>query len=427
MLYFDTILLEKHEAQKRFIDVRAQTEKLTLYISPEDAQIQSMPDVSPTKWHLGHTTWFWETFLLKPYYSKYKPYDENFHYILNSYYNGEGKQFPKEQRGFLSRPLLEDFLNYRMQVSDNVLRLLDTKENNKDWENIIKILDLGCHHEEQHQELILTDIKHIFYSNPLKPALIKDRLRGKAEAQIQKWLKFNEGIYEIGHDGTGFAFDCEGPKHRVFIEEFEIASRPINNGEYIKFISEGGYKTPHYWLSDGWGLVQNEGWEAPLYWNKVDEKLTHFTLSGIEPINPHQPVCHISFHEAYAYANWSGARLPSEEEWEIAARSIKKFKPNDITSSKYHPEVGDKGNKNQFLGDVWEWTSSTFSPYPKFEAQMGSVGEYNGKFMCNKYVLRGGSCVTPKEHSRFTYRNFFPPNTQWQFSGVRLARNIKRD
>ncbi len=407
----------------RFIAVRARTEALTRPLSPEDMMVQSMPDVSPTKWHLGHTSWFFETFILINFDSNYKVFDEAYNYLFNSYYNAVGDRQPRPERGLLTRPPLSEVMAYRAQVTEAVLGLIAIGEKHNDWPRIIKLLELGCHHEEQHQELLLTDIKHVLSCSPLKPAYLPAPPEANRKAPIETWVSLEEGVFEIGHAGGGFSFDCEGPRHKVYVQPFELASRPVSNGEYLEFIEDGGYACPDHWLSDGWAHVTEKNLARPAYWEKTGGGWQEFTLHGLRPLNPEQPACHISYYESEAYARWKEARLPTEAELEIAALSIKGTgKPNNAGTGRFHPQVASGKGLLQIEGDVWEWTSSAYSPYPGFKAAQGAVGEYNGKFMCNQMVLRGGSCATAEGHWRPTYRNFFYPPDSWQFTGLRLAR-----
>lgn len=370
--------------------VRAHSEFLAAPLSAEDCVIQSMPDASPVKWHLAHTTWFFETVILsqRP---GYRPFDPRFAYLFNSYYEALGPRHPRPRRGLLTRPALDEVMAYRAHVDAAMTAACGD-------ENFRQAITLGLHHEQQHQELILTDIKHGFFSNPLLPAYCSGKPAAHP-ARPQHWNSHDGGTATIGHDGDGFGFDNERPRHQVLLRPFLIASRPVSNGEYQAFIADGGYRRPEFWLSDGWTRVQEEHWEAPLYWLKDDDgSESVFTLSGPQPLDPHAPVEHVSFYEAAAYAAWAGKRLPTEFEWEAAAASF----PH---------------------GDVWEWTRSSYDPYPGFKAFEGVAAEYNGKFMVGQMVLRGGSAATPQGHVRDSYRNFFPPHARWQFSGIRLAQD----
>ena len=424
--YFDRNLLDPEIAAARFLEVRTRTARLAEPISAEDAQIQTMPDVSPTKWHLAHTTWFFETFILKPFVSDHRPYDERFHYLFNSYYEAEGQRHPRPQRCAITRPNLDEVKAYRAHTERVVLKFLETAADRNDWSEITALVDLGCHHEEQHQELLLTDIKHVLAQNPDWPAYKKDETEPPASSsgRAAGWKEFSGGLMEIGHDGDGFAFDCEGPRHKVYLEDFRLATQLVTNREYLEFIEDGGYERPEFWLTDGWAMVGAEDWSQPLYWRRNGGR-TEFTLHGERPLDPATPVSHLSLFEADAFAAWAGARLPREEELELAALSGDPESPiNDLESGALHPRSAPDGTAiKQLYGDVWEWTQSAYSPYPRFKARPGAVGEYNGKFMCNQYVLKGGSCMTPRGHCRASYRNFFPPHSRWQCVGLRLARD----
>jgi ergothioneine biosynthesis protein EgtB len=426
---------------ERYHDVRATSLELAEPLSPEDCALQSMPDASPVKWHLGHTSWFFETFVLEAHIDGYEPFDPHFRVLFNSYYNAVGAKHPRPERGLISRPGLADVLAYRRHVDDRVAELLDRGAR----PGLAALIELGINHEQQHQELILTDVKHLFSRNPLFPVYRKHWPLTTVAPRARTWIAYPEDTYEIGHRGDGFAFDNEGPAHRALVSAFKIASHPVTHGDYIEFIADGGYRRPELWLSLGWDTVQARGWEAPLYWTQRDGAWHTFTLHGLAEIDPNTPVCHLSYFEADAFARWAGERLPSEFEWEIAARAAlagKQASPrtahgdrranvaldgNFLEGRSYHPlaltEATAPGTPAQMFGDVWEWTRSSYAPYPGFRATDGAIGEYNGKFMCNQYVLRGGSCATPASHIRPTYRNFFPPEARWQFSGLRLARD----
>ncbi|MFL5262770.1 MAG: ergothioneine biosynthesis protein EgtB [Anaeromyxobacteraceae bacterium] len=402
---------------ERFCAVRARTAALAAPLSPEDMVVQSMPDASPAKWHLAHTTWFFEAFLLAPREPGFAPFHPRYTFLFNSYYEAVGPRHPRPRRGLLTRPSAAEVMAYRAAVEERVLALV-ARGLDRD---AAAILELGLHHEQQHQELLLTDVKHLLFQNPLRPAYAPRLAAGSPSAPPLAWTEYPGGVQEIGHAGPGFAFDNEGPRHRVFVEPFAIASRAVTAGEWRAFVEDGGYRTPALWLSDGWAKVQAEGWEAPLYWERDGGAWTLFTLHGVRPLEPAEPVAHVSLYEADAYARWSGARLPTEEEWELAAGgAVEEGALAD--GGRYHPAVAGRGRPAQLLGDVWEWTRSAYAPYPRFRAAEGALGEYNGKFMSGQVVLRGGSCATPAGHVRPTYRNFFPPEARWQFSGVRLAR-----
>jgi ergothioneine biosynthesis protein EgtB len=402
--------------------VRRASQSLSASLSESDATVQSMPDASPSKWHLAHTSWFFETMVLRPHCIGYRVFDENFDFLFNSYYESVGARQPRPLRGMLTRPSLETVHAYRAHVDAAMERFLVTQP----AERVTSLIELGCHHEQQHQELLLTDILHLFAQSPLRPAykapepLVVDT--GGLTAPLYK--SFDAGLIEIGHAGAQFAFDCEGPRHRVFIEPFRLADRLVSNREWLDFIADGGYQTPLLWLSAGWAKVCEERWQMPLYWEKKGSGYWTMTLRGAQPVDPAAPVTHVSYFEADAFAAWAGKRLATEAEWEHAALSMP-VEGNFVESGRLRPkpaQVGGVGVRQMF-GDVWEWTRSAFLPYPRFRAAAGAVGEYNGKFMSGQFVLRGGSCVTPVSHMRASYRNFFPPEARWQFSGVRLAED----
>jgi len=407
---------------ERFRAVREATAALAAPLSPEDCTIQSMTDASPVKWHLAHTTWFFETFVLGPNDSGYTPFDPAYRILFNSYYIGVGDRHPRPERGMISRPGMQEVLAYRRHVDDAMHALLARDSLPREVGDLI---ELGLHHEQQHQELILTDLKHMLSRNPLKPVYRKQRPLGAIHARQRDWIAFDEGLHEIGHAGPGFRFDNETPRHRVWLDAFRIATHPVTQGDLIDFIEDGGYRRHELWLSAGWDAVSAHGWQAPMYWEHRDGRWVAFTLHGETPVDPHAPVCHLSFYEAEAFARWADARLPTEAEWEVAARGAA-LDGNFLESGALHPlpvrEAPAGGTLAQAYGDVWEWTRSDYSPYPGLRPAEGAVGEYNGKFMCGQYVLRGGSCATPASHIRATYRNFFPPDARWQFSGLRLAR-----
>jgi ergothioneine biosynthesis protein EgtB len=415
-------------------EVRQQTLKLVGKLTPEDQMIQSMPEASPSKWHIAHTTWFFETFILVPHMSRYSPFEARFGSLFNSYYKRLGPHPHRSIRGAFSRPSLDEVLAYRAHV-DNAIHTLFMRKTSA---GLLPLLELGLNHEQQHQELIVTDIKHAFWTNPMRPAYHRNpaamRLVGsgaKARAPVP-WRGFDGGLHEIGHDGRGFAFDNEIPRHSVFIEPFGIASRLVTNAEYQVFMADGGYESPELWLSDAWDQVCENNWRAPLYWENIGNEWTHFSCHGMQPLDPEEPVCHVSYYEADAFAKWAGARLPTEFEWEIAAGSVldslevQQVAGNMLEDERYHPAraVPDASpGLQQLFGDAWEWTSSPYSAYPGYRPPAGFEGEYNGKFMCSQMVLRGGSCATPASHIRTSYRNYFAPHARWQFSGIRLARD----
>ena len=398
--------------------VRSQTESLCAPLASEDYVIQSMPDVSPPKWHLAHTTWFFETFLLRPYAAGYVPFHPQYEALFNSYYETLGTPFPRAHRGLLSRPTAAEIYRYRAHVDAAMERLLADGERD---DALRARLVLGLHHEQQHQELLLTDIKHILSLNPLAAAYRAGVPTAAAAVEPLQWISYRGGIHEIGHTGSGFAFDNETPRHRVYQYDFVFGSRLVTNGEYLAFIADGGYEQPSLWLSDGWHEAHAHGWRAPLYWEQRDGEWWYYTLAGARRVVPEEPVCHVSYYEADAYARWAGRRLPTEAEWEIAAADVA-VDGNFCESGRYHPAaLAPARAPAQLYGDVWEWTASDYAPYPGFRAPDGALGEYNGKFMCNQRVLRGGSCASPRSHLRASYRNFFYPNARWQFAGIRLA------
>jgi ergothioneine biosynthesis protein EgtB len=399
----------------RFLSVRRQTEKLAEPLSPEDQTVQSMPDASPTKWHLAHTTWFFETFLLKPQLGDYRPFDAAYEYLFNSYYEAVGPRHPRPQRGMITRPGVGDILAYRRHVTDAMAHLIESGRSNS-----TELVVLGLNHEQQHQELILMDIKHALSMNPLFPAYAPERAVPDASATAMAWHDFEGGLVQIGHRAEGFAFDNEGPRHRTWIDPFAMASRLVTCGEYAAFIADGGYRRPELWLSAGWECVNQRGWQAPLYWQEGGV----FTLSGLRPLRTEEPVCHVSFYEAAAYAKWAGKRLPRESEWEIAASDVGAH-GNMLEDGALHPGAAKDDGLSQMLGDVWEWTASPYVAYPGYREPPGAIGEYNGKFMANQMVLRGGCAATPRDHIRTTYRNFFPPDARWMFGGIRLAEDLR--
>jgi ergothioneine biosynthesis protein EgtB len=399
---------------RRYRDVRARTAALVAPLSPEDCALQSMPDASPAKWHLAHTTWFFETFVVAPRVAGYRAFDPAFRVLFNSYYHAVGDRHPRPERGMLSRPPLDAVLAYRAFVDEAMRECCERARNDA---ALASLIELGVAHEEQHQELILTDVLHLLSRNPLAPAYDPDGARPVHRAREMAWSRYRAGLANIGHAGDGFAFDNEMPRHRVWLESFALASRPVTNAEYAAFIDDGGYRRPELWLALGWDSVTTRNWQAPLYWIRDVDRWQSFTLQGVADLDPHAPVAHISFFEADAYARWAGARLPTEFEWEAVAARGTDARSGDSRGG------GSGAAATLAHGDVWEWTSSSYAPYPGFRVAQGAVGEYNGKFMCNQYVLRGGSSATPPGHARITYRNFFAPDARWQWSGVRLARD----
>ena len=418
--------------------VRHDSELLCEPLEVEDYGIQTMPEVSPPKWHLAHTSWFFETMLLKPFQKDYKEYNPKFAILFNSYYDTIGSYHPRHQRGLLSRPTVDEVYRYRNYVDDAMTRLLSNTEHPL-YKKINSLTILGLNHEQQHQELLLTDIKHIFASNPLRPvykhSVRKQQTTAKKLKEKQmtiNWIEFNGGIKTVGNAGLGFSYDNEGPLHKVYLENYQLASRPVTNGQFLAFINDGGYQEVSHWLSDAWMLLKQQQWQAPLYWEQIDNNWYSMTLAGLQEIDEDAPVCHVSYFEAAAYVRWAnktqpGIRLPTEAEWEIAANELP-IKGNLRDLSILQPcsinQAATKTQPQQMFGDVWEWTQSPYTAYPGYHAASGPMGEYNGKFMSSQMVLRGGSCVTPPDHIRATYRNFFYPHERWQFSGFRLARDL---
>jgi ergothioneine biosynthesis protein EgtB len=448
----DTARRESLRLGSEFRRIRETTLRLTAPLAIEDTVVQSMPDASPAKWHLAHTTWFFETFLLSRL-PGYEPHHPEFNFLFNSYYNAVGPRHCRPKRGLLSRPTLEQVHSYRKVVDERFLSELEA--GSFDAPGQLDAVILGLHHEQQHQELIVTDVKHLFGSNPLQPVYRERRLAAgpgngtdratRAESVPSLgWITWGEGLHSIGHEGSSFAFDNERPRHRRLVPSYSLADRLVTNGEYLAFMRDGGYERPELWLSDGWNAAQAEGWKAPLYWDAAGEHL--FTLSGLRDIDPFEPVCHVSYYEADAFARWAGARLPDEAEWEVAAETVIQAASagngggagslagspagNFLESELFHPAALTPGGlapraPRQMLGDVWEWTKSPYGSYPGYVQPEGAFGEYNAKFMCNQLVLRGGSCATPESHIRITYRNFFPPEARWQFMGIRLAKDVR--
>jgi len=402
--------------------VRGQTQVLCEPLETDDYMLQSMPEASPAKWHLAHTTWFFETFVLADYARHYRPFDPRFSFLFNSYYEAVGERWPRPQRGLLSRPTVGEVFRYRAHIDEAVYELMAYP---MDPEAANRIL-LGLHHEQQHQELLVTDLKHAWSSNPIHPVYRPYKPDDGARA-LARWIGFGGGLVSIGHDGSAFAFDNEGPRHREFVDACEIASRLVTNAEYQEFIEDRGYERPELWLSDGWATLRAGRWDAPLYWQREEacSRWLNVTMAGLREVAPDEPVCHVSFFEADAYARWAGARLPTEAQWETAADAA--ITGNFLEGGRFHPAAtiaaDDRGPLHQVNGDVWQWTASPYVGYPGYNPPAGALGEYNGKFMCNQFVLRGASCVTPRSHARRTYRNFFPPEARWQFSGIRLARD----
>jgi ergothioneine biosynthesis protein EgtB len=409
---------------QRFERVREGSEALAARLAPEDQVVQSMPDCSPTKWHLAHVSWFFETFLLVPHLAGYEPKHPQFAYLFNSYYEAAGARHPRFQRGLITRPTVAEVGDYRSYVTAAMTRLLESADDATRG-TIAPIVEIGINHEEQHQELILMDILNLFSCNPLKPAYTDHVAHDRGPAPALKWFEYEGGIFPVGHDGDGFFYDNEGPRHDALVRPFRLASRAVTNREWLAFMQDDGYARADLWLADGFARVNAENWRMPLYWEEGDHGFEAFTLSGQHPVDLDAPVCHVSFYEADAFARWSGKRLPSEIEWEIVARQQEPV-GNTVGSGLLRPvpALADANRPAQMFGDVWEWTSSFYAAYPGYKPAPGAIGEYNGKFMSNQMVLRGGACVTPDGHTRATYRNFFYPHQRWAFAGLRLAEDI---
>jgi len=415
------------DLEASYTAVRRQTEDLCTPLATEDYVIQSMPEASPVKWHLAHTSWFFETFILAPHWSGYRPFHLQFRVLFNSYYHSVGPSWLRAARGSLSRPTVAEVYAYRTHVDQAMAELLASADEVL-LAQVDPVLVLGLHHEQQHQELILTDVKHALACNPLHPIYCRALpAPAVASAASPTWLTFPTGQVAIGHAGNTFAFDNESPRHSVYLHGFRLANRLVTNGEYVEFVNDGGYRRPELWLSDGWAACQAQGWTAPLYWLQQDGAWLAMTLRGLQVIDPAEPVCHVSFYEADAYARWAGYRLPTEAEWETAAAALP-VAGHFLEGRHFHPAADaaadDHGPLFQLYGDVWQWTACPYVGYPGYVPLRGALGEYNGKFMCNQMVLRGASCATPRSHARRTYRNFFPPDTRWQFMGIRLAQDL---
>lgn len=428
---------------ERFLAVRRFTSALCETLVTEDYVVQSMADVSPTKWHLAHTSWFFETFILTPHAEGYELFHPDFPFLFNSYYVQAGERHCRAQRGYLSRPTVAQVYRYRAHVDEHLHRLIETADATL-LRTLAPLVEIGLHHEQQHQELLVTDIKHVLSVNPLRPVF-----RELPEEQVPRsvpelaFVEVEEGLYEIGHQGQTFSYDNESPRHRVYLRPYALANRLVTCGEYLAFMEDGGYERAELWLSMGWATVQAEGWSEPFYWERRADRdpgdsgetgWQVFTLGGMKPVDPSEPVAHLSYFEADAYARWAGARLPTEAEWEVAAQQYAPLPEhaapetaNMVEDGRFHPaapSAEDGGPLSQMFGDVWEWTRSQYDPYPGYTPAPGALGEYNGKFMCNQFVLRGGSCATSRTHIRATYRNFFPPESTWQFTGLRLAKDL---
>jgi ergothioneine biosynthesis protein EgtB len=406
----------------RFDEVRSHTEKLAAPLSPEDQTVQSMPDVSPTKWHRAHVTWFFETFVLADNESGFAPFQDKYWFLFNSYYEGVGPRYSRAERGAITRPGAADVGVYRDNVDTRMRDLMATLDGGT-VEKLSSTIELGFHHEQQHQELLLMDIKHVLSMNPLRPAYAGTPSETSAPDRLG-WVDVEGGLVEVGHQGEGFSFDNELPRHQTFLTPYRLADRLVTNGEWLEFMADGGYSRHEFWLSDGWARVRAEGWEAPFYWEKLDGVWFEHTLNGTWPVNPGLPASHLSHYEADAYAAWAGKRLPTEAEWEHAVTVDGQAVAGNLADARtYHPQAAppSTGRLRQVYGDCWEWTSSAYLPYPGFHPADGAIGEYNGKFMSNQMVLRGGCALTPPDHARASYRNFFPPGARWALSGVRLA------
>ena len=412
------------ELTEQYRRVRRFSEQLCRTLEPEDYVIQTMPEMSPTKWHLAHTSWFFETFIARPYLLDYRPLHPGYAFLFNSYYNAAGRMHARPQRGLISRPTVKETYAYRRYVDSAVEGLIESADSEA-MQKLLPLVVLGLNHEQQHQELMLTDIKHAFWMNPLRPAFHPEKPLEEPLAQSAGWLEFEGGLREIGHQGEGFRFDNETPRHQVYLRPYSLAARLVTNHEYLAFMEDDGYRRAELWLSLGWTVINERGWNAPLYWEQREGSWWTMTLAGMRPVRWTEPVCHLSYFEADAYARWSGARLPTEAEWEVAAADVP-IEGRFAEGGYYHPTPATpdtSGALSQMFGDVWQWTQDAYSPYPGYRAEAGALGEYNGKFMCNQYVLRGASCATPRSHARKTYRNFFPPDARWQFMGLRLAHN----
>ena len=380
-----------------------------------------MEDASPTRWHIAHTTWFFETFVLCEYLESYTRYNDVFPYLFNSYYIQAGERFSRAERGMLTRPTVEEVFKYRSHVDVAMRRLLSQKVS----EDVLRVVEIGLNHEQQHQELILTDVKHMLYKNPLHPAYDRIVLDRSQDPGDISWIAFEEALVSVGTDQTSFHFDNEGPSHKTYLQKFELSNRLVTNREYSAFVHDGGYERAEFWLSEGWSLREREGWDRPFYWVDNEGSPAQYTLGGLQNLDPNEPICHVSYFEADAYARWAGCRLPTEFEWEEASRNVD-LDGNFIESGRLHPRGADDRVKSQLqnmFGNLWEWTRSQYSPYPGYAPEPGALGEYNGKFMSNQFVLRGGSFATSRTHIRRTYRNFFPSYARWQFTGIRLARD----
>jgi ergothioneine biosynthesis protein EgtB len=409
----------------RCVEVRAQTEALCAPLETEDYVVSTMTDVSPTKWHLAHTSWFFETFVLTPFDPSYVTPNPKYAFLFNSYYVQAGERHCRAQRGLVTRPTVAEVFAYRRHV-DAALHALIERIGDDPQHPAHPVIELGLHHEQQHQELMLTDIKHVFWMNPMRPTYASRRVTSHA-SDAANWVSVSAGIHRIGHEGEAFSFDNELPAHRVYVDGFSLADRLVTNADWLAFIHDRGYHRPELWLSNGWATVRASNWEAPFYWERTADGWTEFTLAGVHPVDPGAPVCHVSYYEADAFARWAGTRLPTEAEWEIAARE-QPVTGEFVDAKNFHPapaRAAQPGGSSlrQLYGDVWQWTQSAYTAYPGYAPSAGALGEYNGKWMCDQWVLRGASCATPRSHARVSYRNFFPSDARWQFMGVRLAKN----
>lgn len=405
-----------------FTQVRSFSHLLTETLEPEDFVIQPMENASPTKWHLAHTSWFFETFVLGKFDPEFESMHPQYAYLFNSYYLQTGVPFTRSQRGVISRPTVKNVFEYRAYVNDKLTEFIDSVSDEV-WKEAAPVIEIGINHEQQHQELILTDIKYTLAQNPLLPVFRETSVVEDSGVAELNWISFKEGITEIGHPGNAFTYDNEHPLHKTFVQNYELSNRLITNGEYLEFMKDAGYERSELWLDEGWSCVREESWKAPLYWFVRDGEWWNFTLGGARIVNPDEPVTHVSYFEADAFARWKGVRLPTEQEWEHASKGLK-VEGNFVENECFHttPIKDGTNDLQQMYGDVWEWTSSSYSPYPGYKPLPGALGEYNGKFMSNQYVLRGGSCATSRTHIRNTYRNFFQAKSRWQFSGIRLAK-----
>jgi ergothioneine biosynthesis protein EgtB len=417
--------MNRSELKSFYTSVRQMSGEICHPLQTEDYVVQPIDDVSPPKWHIGHTTWFFETVLLQKFLPNYKPFHKLYNFVFNSYYESFGTRVARPKRGSLSRPTVKEIYAYRAAVDEQMSGLFESIDA-KHWPEFSRLVILGLNHEQQHQELLVYDIKYIFANNPLRPVYQKARTRAAEIIPNSEFVEFKGGVVKIGHVGEGFAWDNELPAHQVLLNDYKLQNRLVTNGEYLKFINDGGYNDFRHWLSDGWFAVQQQGWQCPLYWEKIDGQWFIMTLSGWRELDPNEPVCHVSFYEAEAFAKWAQKRLPTEAEWEHAARAVKAnaAEGNFLDDQNYHPipcrTIG-QNRMHQMLGDVWVWTASAYLGYPGYRQEAGALGEYNGKFMSNQMVLRGGSCATPRHHIRLTYRNFFQCDKRWPFTGIRLA------